>query len=238
MEKLISLNIGDLHEPFSLKEAKKEVFKRAKRLKKAGFSPKYIIQHGDAHDRYSNNRFGKGFWIDPQAEDMQAREAMEQFWLEIIKIFPRASCYQVSGNHEKRGMDRIIEKSPDHMHMVREYLKELMTYPGVSTIHDYREELVLDGVVHIHGHRAGLGDHMKDLQRSVICGHSHRGGVVFYPVNGETLFEANCGFLGDRNHPALSYTSYKKFTKWTLGYVERWSDGPRFIGFNERDFNG
>ena len=66
-----------------------------------------------------------------------------------------------------------------------------------------------------------------NMMNSVV-GHSHLGGTVFLPFKDNILWELNCGYIGDPESLALSYTAQKKVSKWTLGYGVIDDVGPRF----------
>ncbi len=106
--------------------------------------------------------------------------------------------------------------------------KGLWEFDGVTTMGSERDELIIDGILYMHGFRKH-GDHVKYNLMSTVCGHSHTGGVVFHPIKGKTLFELNAGYLGDPKSAALSYTRQSKISKWTLGlgYIDDY--GPRFV---------
>jgi hypothetical protein len=104
-----------------------------------------------------------------------------------------------------------------------------MTFEGVKTLHDPREELKLPGNVDvIHGYLGRLGDHRNYTLTNVVHGHTHTGGVVFRQVAGRVLWELDCGLAGDMESKALSYTPQKS-TKHTLGWGFLDEYGPRFI---------
>ena len=101
----------------------------------------------------------------------------------------------------------------------------------------FRSPFKLGDVSFMHGHLTGLGAHARKYLRSVVCGHTHRGGCVTIPMGEDggagsnaprTLFELNAGFLGDPQSRPLSYRP-TKINEWTIGfgYIDEW--GPRFI---------
>jgi len=234
---LYAIAIGDIHAPFHDPRAIKHLFKRLARLAKAGHRPKIIVQGGDAYDRYSNNRFGRSFWIDPEQEDAIARQFMEQFWSKMKEIFPRAKCYQLFGNHELRLTKQSQQRTPELNHYLTQKLVELSEFKGVTLVKDARAALVTDGIHWRHGHKSKLGDHMMETHENYVTFHTHRGGTFFHPWAGHTKFELNAGFLGNRHHHALRYTAYKKFTKWTLGDGLIWKSNnewmPMFTSYSE-----
>ena len=218
--------VGDLHKPFSDKKAERKLLKHIAECE----GKLTVVQVGDAFDMFSFSRFARSHNIlTPQQEMEQGRAEMEQFWELVKQAAPKATCYQLAGNHDVRPLRKILEVAPAFESFVKGYLRELLTFNGVTTIHDPREELLLDNVAYIHGYKSKLGDHAKFNQRSVVCGHSHRGGTAFIPLDDQVIWELNCGYLGDRFHPAMGYTFQKKATTWTLGYGVVDYKGPRFV---------
>jgi hypothetical protein len=112
---------------------------------------------------------------------------------------------------------------------IERMLTEMMSFPGVETLPNYRDELMLPGDVMVHhGYRSRLGDHRNYTLHNFVCGHTHVGGVVYRQLRGQVLWELNAGLIGDQNSKGLSYTS-QRATGWTPGWG--WLDqyGPRFI---------
>lgn len=215
--------IGDLHAPFHNKKALKQVLQTIKKER-----PDYVIQIGDLYDSYFASRFTKKNLGLPQTEWKQGRKVASEMWAEIRRSSPRTKCIQVLGNHCMRAFKRIEERLPELQEILKEPLMDAFRFPGVKTIEDTREELIIDDIVFIHGYRSRLGDHMKFNLMSTVCGHSHKGGVVYEKVRGEILFEANAGFLADENQEPLRYSMQRR-TKWTLGYLIINNRVPTFV---------
>jgi hypothetical protein len=98
----------------------------------------------------------------------------------------------------------------------------------VTTVHDYREELVLQGIAHHHGYMSKIGQQRDFMQTNLVSGHTHKGNVSFRPLRDRTIAHLDCGYLGDPHAKALQYTP-QKTTGWTLGWG-LWDEyGPRFI---------
>lgn len=182
---------------------------------------------GDLYDAFSASKFPKSdIDMTPRQEVEWARGLAEDFWTAIKAASPKSICYQIKGNHDDRPRQRLIEKAPD----VEAFYKplELWKFKGVHTIDDPREELILDDIVFMHGFRSQLGQHAQYNQRNTVVGHSHRGGVYYFKNWEKTLWELNCGYLGDPLSKPLSYTK-QRFTHWTHGYGYIDDNGPRFI---------
>lgn len=216
------LAIGDLHLPFVNKSALQKVINISKDLK-----PDIIIQLGDLFDHFAHSKYPRSHnLMTPRREVEKAREMAEKMWFDLQKINPKASCYNLTGNHDSRPYKRILERYPEIERMVS--FKELYTFNGVTTIHDPREPLEIEKVLYMHGHYTGLGKHANFYLQSVVCGHTHVGGVVFFQKKGKILFEMNAGMLADIDSIPLSYTPMK-LNKTTLGIGLIDYLGPRFI---------
>lgn len=220
---------GDIHFPFHHKLAL-AVAMRFCRV----YKPDVIVQVGDLRDWYSASRFSRKVNLfTPKEEDERAGYYSDLFWESLSRWLPRAKKYQLLGNHCVRPIKRIGELAPEFEEDYTPLLHDRYTFDGVKTIYDPREELDLYGVRFIHGYRSKLGDHASFNRMPVVCGHSHRGGVVYQNLKDEIIFELNAGYLADASHEALSYTMQKRMTNWTLGFATLDHEGPRFHGLSK-----
>ncbi len=106
---------------------------------------------------------------------------------------------------------------------------ELYRFKGVHTVEDDREELIINGIIFMHGYRSRAGDHMRYNGKSTVVGHSHTGSVVYEQKSKRNIiWELNAGFLADETAEPLRYRP-QTTSKWTLGYGLIDSSGPRFI---------
>lgn len=220
MDKKIAI-FGDCHFPFHHDKA----FNKALEIVQQE-QPDIVVQIGDVYDLFSMSRFSKPLdLMTPKEEISQARVLGEALWKRVRKT-TNAQCYQILGNHDIRPQRGIIDKYPEIASLID--IKHLWKFDGVTTIHDPRQELIIEGIVFMHGYRSKLGDHAKFNLQSTVCGHTHRGGVVIFPHNNRYIFELNAGYLGDPESAALSYTP-QKISQWThgLGLIDK--HGPRFI---------
>lgn len=216
--------LGDLHEPFSHEKTKQDF-----KLFCEKFNPNYIVQIGDAMDAYSNSKFPRSHNVfTPKEEESLARKRLEEMWTELHKAVPCARRIQLLGNHDIRVMKRVLESLPSIEHWAEAYLKDLMTFDNVETIFDTREEYLISDIAFIHGYQGGYGSHSNHLMRNVVCGHLHKGSVVFRSYRGHTMFELNVGFAADPESKGLTYTPTRT-TGWTLGWGAIDEYGPRFI---------
>jgi predicted phosphodiesterase len=220
-----TLFIPDVHFPFEHQETLRQIYDFTETYK-----PKNIVQLGDLFDNFSHTKFPRSHNVfTPREEFNLSRSKAEVFWKTLQKASPQSKCFQISGNHCVRPMKRILEVYPEAEDWIGEMVSKMMSFDGVESIIDPRQELIMPGgVVAIHGYRSQLGSHRDYTLTNVVCGHTHRGGVVFRQVRGEIIWELNAGLAGDPTAKGLSYTS-QKMVDWTLGWG--WLDrfGPRFI---------
>ena len=192
--------------------------------------PQYVILNGDAWDRYSHGRFPRSHNIfTPREEDQLSRKLNVEFWEAIKKASPESICHQLLGNHEVRPMKQVLEQYPAAEDWIKEALRRDFTFDGVITEFDQRQELIIAGdiVVH-HGFRSQLGAHRDYALMNAICGHTHKGGVVWRQIRGQTLFELNSGLAGDPEAKGLTYTP-QRITVWTPGFGALNKYGPMFV---------
>lgn len=218
------LFIGDTHFPFAHQPTLEKIYRFAEKEK-----PEYIIQLGDLQDQFSHSRFpaSKNFY-KPDEEMQLARKQSIDFWLELKKACPSAQCYQITGNHDLRALKLVLNSAPSLEGLVRESLLKLYEFEGVTTIHDYREELIIQDVMMHHGYMSKNGMQRDFVMQNLASAHTHRGEVSFRPLKKKIITHLNAGFAGDEESKACSYTS-QKTTGWTLGHG--WWDeyGARFI---------
>lgn len=220
---------GDTHFKWHHKGA---IISALKRLKE--FNPRAVIQIGDLYDMLSFSRFARSQnFISPQQEQIQSRQQAEEFWKYVKLAAPNAELYQIMGNHDSRALKKIMEKAPEYEFVVLGAVEDMMSFKGVKTILDPREELLIDDVTFIHGYHTKLGNHMMESHDNICCGHSHRAGIMYHPWNNKIKWELNVGFLADKDAVPLSYTQRKRFSKWTLGWGEIDAEGPKFVPYKK-----
>jgi predicted phosphodiesterase len=213
----------DSHYPFVNKEAEAKMIEFA-----IEHQPDYIIQVGDLLDCYSASKFPRSQNIfTPKEEERLGIEMATNAWKKLREGCPRAKCYQLMGNHDVRMLKRTLESLPIAEHWIEKYFKELFTFEGVETIFDTRQELEIDGILFTHGFLSA-GSHKEYYLKHVIHGHDHKLYVQHRRLHGQNIFEMSCGFLGDVEAKALSYTP-SKLANFQLGFgwVDQW--GPRTI---------
>lgn len=220
-----TLFVPDVHAPFAHLPTLEKIYRFAEREQ-----PEIIVQVGDLKDRISHGRFPRSHNVfTPEQEEEMAHKQATEMWAELRRASPQARCIQLAGNHDLRPLKQALTNYPEAETWIKEGLKKSMTFDGVETILDQREELFLPGdVMVIHGHYGKLGDHRDFALMNAVVGHQHVGGVVYRQIRGRVLWELNCGLAGDPEAKGLSYTP-QRIVKWTLGWG--WLDeyGPRFI---------
>jgi len=192
--------------------------------------PEYVIINGDGWDMYSHSRFPRSHNVfSPREEQSTSRTLNEQFWLEVKRKHRSAKCYQLLGNHDVRPLKKILDSYPEAEDWVKEKMRELFSFNGVTTIHDPREELFLNkNTAVFHGYRSKLGDHRDYILMNSINGHTHIGGVVVRQIRGVVLWELNSGMAADPNAKGLTYTA-QKISNATSGFGGVNKYGPQFI---------
>jgi predicted phosphodiesterase len=223
-----ALILGDKHLPYEDASIAKQIYTIIKAKK-----PDYIIQIGDLYDFYWFSRYPKHLLsFGPEVEVNRGRAQAEKFWATVRRLSPESECYQLKGNHCDRPQKMLLKKAPELEVFFKKGFRELFEFPGVTTIHDSKQELELniggEDVLIQHGHRSAIGDHMKYNRQSTAVGHSHVGGTVFMAYRGRILFELNSGFSGDINSLVFRYGE-QRIKPWTPGLGEIDELGPRFI---------
>ncbi|MBK7864363.1 MAG: metallophosphoesterase [Archangiaceae bacterium] len=218
-----TLVLGDIHAPYHHRRALEWVYRLADKMK-----PDRVVQVGDLRDQFSFSRYPKVLKMSPEKEMELASAAVSKIWAH----FKGLSNFQLVGNHDDRLLKKVLSDSPELASLVGKSFREMYTFPGVTTVYDSRQELILDGVIYQHGHRSKLGDHARFNQRSTVCGHSHNGGVVFMRNLKGVYWELNAGYLGDVRSPAFGYHSQKRMHTCTLGVGLIDEHGPRFIPYD------
>lgn len=221
-----TLFVGDLHAPFANLALLEKIYRFAEK-----HQPKCIVQIGDLYDHLSHSKFPRSTAssFNARQEQEAARAQAETMWRELQKAAPGARCYQLWGNHDARPLKRILEVYPEAEDWVSQMITNLMTFDGVTTLDDTREELMLPGnIMCHHGYRSRLGQHRDFAGLNAVIGHTHIGGVLFKQLRGEVLWELNVGLAAQIESKGLTYTN-QRISNWTPGWG--WVDeyGPRFI---------
>lgn len=196
--------------------------------------PDAVVQMGDLYDLYSFSVHHPSRSISPFDEVTNARADAEAFWHAIHEAAPNAKRYQILGNHDLRIRKGIVKKAPEYEALLDALdLDSLWRFEGVQLHSDSRMPLMLGGVAFLHGF-GKHGSHMRKLLCRCVVGHLHCGAVEFmslappHGLGNHTIWELNCGFLGDKDALAFNYTPLK-LMNWTHGYGLIDQYGPRFV---------
>jgi len=212
--------IPDTHFPFTDLSALNKIYKYCVKYK-----PTHIVQLGDLHDFWSFSRFPRNpSLITPKEELEKSLRMARNMWARLRQASPKAICHQLIGNHDERPKKRILSSAPELIEFLD--LSYLYEFEKVKVQSSQRDELYIGNILFTHGHLSQLGAHARETLHSVVHGHTHKGGILHIS---DKLWEADAGFLGDKNHPALSYTMYKRASKWRKGFVHIDEYGPRFV---------
>lgn len=218
------LVLGDCHFPFASTEALSGVYAWAAENP----DTTHIVQVGDLFDAYSMAAFPRSVLdFTPKQEIDLARQMAAEMWATLRRLCPKAECHQLLGNHCVRPIKRVLEHCPE-LEVFMDYLK-FWQFEGVRLHPDARAPLVIGDIHFMHGYLLKLGDHARRHGVNVVCGHTHRGGMIAMQLaDGRGVYELNAGYLGDPRTKALSYTA-TKLVEWTHGFgvIDRW--GSRFI---------
>lgn len=215
------LAIPDLHFPWAIDL--NPVYAAIEREK-----PDVVCQLGDLLDQFAHSKYSRTFDLMTPSEELSAgRGLAEAFWLNVRKAgHSKMKMIQLKGNHDVRVEKRIYDKYPEIASLVD--LSRLYRFPNVETMDSDKSELLIDGVIYIHGWMTGIGKHANYFNQSVVHGHTHRGSVNFWPRKNTLLFELDCGYLADPKARPLQYGSTMT-TQWLHGYGIVDLLGPRFI---------
>lgn len=220
------LIIGDLHFPFVNQDALDAAHQFSKEAQ-----PDYIVQLGDLYDMYSHAKFPRSHNLfTPKEEEYKARAMAEKMWKRFKLDCPEAKLIQCVGNHDVRPIKRTMEAVPSIEHWLEKYFQEIMSFPGVHSVLDSREEFRIEDIIFIHGYASGIGRHRDHFNNNVCVGHTHVGGVSFRQQQQKVIWELNVGYLADQFAKGLSYTPTRS-VKWTLGIGFIDNFGPRFVPY-------
>jgi len=213
---------GDTHFPFVNQRALGRALEFVGDTK-----PSRAVQIGDLYDLYAQTKFARSLNLyNPFEEIRLGREMALKFWADVQRLSPGIECHQIKGNHDVRPLKRIREACPEAEPFFN--IDPWFEFPEVATIHDPRQELILQGVCFQHGHYGKLGDHLAYNLMNTVHGHTHRAGLHYRQVRGVSLFEMDVGYLGDEDSKVMGYTS-QRMTKSTLALGEIDRHGPRLV---------
>lgn len=224
-----ALVLGDLHMPFHDRRRLKEVFNLVRVLR-----PTHIVQVGDLYDLYTFSRYAKSLnLVSPEEEIFAARRYGEEMWAGLNKLSPKSKKVLLKGNHDDRIVKQLYLRLPELAEdMVENYVHPKYQFAGVHTQKSSQQhfDLRLNGerIRFHHGFLSRLGDHMRKWLCTTVVGHSHRPGIIYDNINGRGIYEANAGYLGDKNSRVFRYGE-SEAKNWVRGVLHINEYGPQFI---------
>lgn len=223
MGKLTVLAIPDLHFPFHSQKKLDLLYKHVERI-----SPDVVVQLGDVLDMYAQSRFARSQDVMTPLEEAEAGIGhYQEFWATIKKLTKR-NCrrIQLGGNHTDRPIKLAIERCPELLPYLK--VKDRFQLPGLEVHMDSRYELLIEGVLYIHGWMSASFAHAKYFNRPVVHGHLHSASMTMENQHERMLWSLNCGYLADPHALPLLYRSTRT-EKWVHGFGLVDKHGPRFI---------
>jgi hypothetical protein len=203
---MITLTIGDTHEPFTHKGYLPFIKRQRDRWK-----PDRIIHIGDEVDQCALSNYDQDpDGMSPGFELEKAIEGMQKWY----KEFPQVTV--VESNHGLRPYKKAFKAGLPKAYL-RDYHEFLMAPRGWKWV----EEAIVDDVLYFHG-EPFLGETAalkaaKSHRQSVVIGHVHcHGGVTYTRTRTNTLFGLNVGCGIDEKQYAFKY-SKRNAAKATLG---------------------
>lgn len=184
------LVIGDLHTPFEHEDYLDHCKKVAKQYKTT-----HTIVIGDEVDNHfasfhetDADGFGGGHELDASIKVLSLYH----------KAFPNADV--IIGNH-----NRIIERKLNAGGVSKRWMRDMNEVLGVPTW-NYHTHRIYDGVLYIHGEGVTARTRALREGRSVVQGHRHTEGYVWYnPVGGKPIFGMQVGTGIDSTSYAFAY---------------------------------
>lgn len=183
-----------------------------------------IVVLGDLFDMLSWTKFPKSMLVmDPEQEWNLARELAEKFFIEMRRICPNAEIFLLNGNHDVRPLRRILERDPASEFLIRNEVKKIFTFDGVTTLYDPRDHLLIQGehadqdIVAHHGFGAA-GSHRDKMISHFVRGHDHRQYILSKTTAYGPIIEMSCGLFGDPTTKCFGYTPMK-IENWQRGWA-------------------
>ncbi len=182
------------------------------------WKPDTIVFLGDLADCYEVSDYTKS----PTRKHNFASE-MQAVNDELDRVARAKRTVVLLGNHEDR-LDRLIAKRAPELHGLTS-IPKLLRYEdrGWEWI-PYGEQLQIGKIRFAHDYGvAGANAVRQSLAATghcVLFGHTHRAGIEYSgTVDGERHVGMSCGWLGDYDSLAFSYTRrWKAKREWTHGF--------------------
>lgn len=214
------LFLTDVHIPFHDKRAYELALKVALSERE---SIKEVILNGDFLDMYGVNGHGidPRLKIDAEDEIRAGRKELKR----IRAMFPKAKLVFLQGNHEFRLERYMAQNAPAVVDMLTtpkalELHTVKATYIPFTPDQKYR---VLGSSLYARHRPNGSGANaaiqtVKNCGASVIYGDIHKTQECQHvTLRGDYHRAIGVGWLGDKNHPVMSYV--KNHHDWQLGFA-------------------
>lgn len=221
--KQVVVAVPDLHFPFHSQKKLDLVYKKIEKIQ-----PDVVVQLGDVLDMYAQAKFSKSHDVMTPKEELEAGLGYyQEFWATIKKTTKR-NCrrVQLGGNHTDRPAKLAMEKAPELLPFLN--IKKNFNLPGVEVHMDSRHELLIEGVLYIHGWLSNSFAHARYFNRPVVHGHLHSAGMEMINMHEKVLWSLNCGYLADPHALPLLYRATRT-EKWVHGFGVIDKEGPRFV---------
>lgn len=217
------LAIPDMHLPWTDWKSVEKIYSIIEETK-----PHLVIQLGDLYDFFAYSKYARSLDVcTPKEEVSEARQGAENLWKTIGKLLPRTGRrIQLLGNHDQRLAKRAAERFPEIITVLRQ--QSLWEFPGVESFSDAADFFEFQDVIYTHGYLTQLGAHCKHFLQSVVHGHSHRRGIIFFNTRKGTIFEVDSGHVADETAVPLQYGSVKH-NHWGKGCTVVDKYGPKVI---------
>ena len=182
--------IGDTHEPF----AKKGYLEHCKSVAKF-YKTTHTIHIGDVMDAHASS------FHDSDPDGMSAGDELKLAIERLSKwhkAFPNTDA--VLGNH-----CRIIARKAFTAGLSRKWIKSLDEVLEMPTW-KFHTKLIYDNVLYLHGEGVTARTKALKVGMSVVQGHRHTEGYVWYqPLEDKTIFGMQVGTGIDQNAYAFEY---------------------------------
>ena len=216
--------ISDLQVPYHDKRAVDNVatFIRA-------FKPDTVVSVGDEMDFQTISRWSQGTPLEYERTIARDRDATVQVQ-EALKV-----DHVIRSNHTDRLFNTVMMRAPGLLSLPELELSNFLRFPELGIKYHRRPYELAPGWLLMHGDEGNLSQNggttalnlAKRTGRSVVCGHTHRMGLVHHTeaysgVPTRTLWGMEVGNLMD-----MKKASYLKagYGNWQQGFGILWVDG-------------
>ncbi len=193
---MLEIHLPDSHFPFQMK-GYLEIIKAIKKE----FNPDKWIHTGDLTDEHALSKYPKSTRSKGAVEELiDSRKIIQK----MSKIVPELII--TVGNHDRR-----IISLAESVGINQIYMKELSTILQLPEGWTIVQNHISQGIMNVHGDELKSfkpDKYIQKYQRSVIVGHFHKGGGIYYyyhPVTNKMLFVMNASCMIDREAWVFNY---------------------------------